>query len=75
MVRDAEVGEFIAIRFSAPGIKSAVGVWATNRLDGTGLTMSVDSVAQAFSEMADADKTKADISRIDPSVAVATGCL
>lgn len=65
----------VAIRFEAAGVDPQVGVWATNRLDGSGVTMSVDGIAQAFTVWPDASSTDADIDAASPGVDEALECL
>lgn len=70
---------FIAIRFDAVGAPGSVGVWATNgdpaSARSTGIVMSVDAFAQAFTDWPRADKSDARISKTDPGAAAAKACL
>ncbi|WP_222267424.1 hypothetical protein [Modestobacter marinus] len=76
-VRSSDFTEvyFVAMRFSATGGGDEVGVWATNSIDETAVTMSVDGFAKQFTVWPDADEAAADISAADPSVDAAKECL
>jgi hypothetical protein len=52
-----------------------VAVWATNALDGTGITMSVDGFAKEFSDWPDGSKTDAGTSQSDDGVAESKACV
>lgn len=73
---DFEKVYFIAMEFSADGVDSQVGVWASNSLKpGGGILMSVDGFAKQFTVWPDAENTDAQISPADPGVEAAKSCL
>jgi hypothetical protein len=72
---DFEKVYFVALEFSATGIDNQIGVWATNSLTETAGFMSVDGIAQNFTDWAIAETTDAAISPVDPSVQKAIDCL
>lgn len=65
----------VAAEFTATGVPTQVGVWATNRLDGSGTFMSVDGLAKQFTSWPDAANTGAKISAGAPAVSAARSCL
>ena len=72
---------FVAVKFKAAGVGNQVGVWAiSGKLpqragDVSGLTLSVNSIAQQFTVWPDANKTQAQIAINDRSVGAAIKCL
>jgi hypothetical protein len=72
---------FVAVKFKAIGVGSQVGVWAINGKlpqkpgDVSGLTLSVNSIAQQFTVWPDGNKTQAQIATNDRSVGAAIKCL
>lgn len=66
---------FVAAEIQGPGMDDAVGTWATNRLDGTGMILSVDGTAKEFSVLPDGARTAAAFSMADPGAREARGCL
>jgi hypothetical protein len=65
---------FMAIEFKATGIENQVGVWARNGIE-SGLILSVDGFAKAFTVWPDASQTDAEISGADRSIETAKRCL
>jgi hypothetical protein len=66
----------VAVKFSATGVASQVGVFAATSLTGSGgMVLAIDGPAKQFTVWPDADKTDAAISETDPSVAAAKACL
>ena len=65
---------FFAIEFQATGIENQVGVWARNGIE-SGLILSVDGTAKAFTIWQDASKTDAQISGGDRNISIAKSCL
>jgi len=66
---------FVAVEFTATGVSTQVGVWATNSID-AGTTVgfwAVDGTAHEFSDWGDVEDTV--ISPTDPAVAKARACL
>jgi hypothetical protein len=73
---DFENVYFIAVEFTATGISSQQGVWASNSLNpGGGIIMAADSTAQQFTDWPDADSTDSQIAITDPSIRAALACL
>jgi hypothetical protein len=74
---DFEKVFFIAVRFTVTGVDDpVVGVWASNSLKpGGGLIMSVDNVAQEFSDWGAAEETDAAIDPADPATDAAAACV
>jgi hypothetical protein len=63
---DHQNAYYVAAQITGPGISSPIaGIWATNRLDGTGLILSVDAFAKEFSDWADGGLTDAALSIAD----------
>ncbi len=59
---------FVAMEFSATGIENQIGVWASNKTDGSNAIYSVDGFAKEFTDWFHSDETDANISPYDPSI-------
>ncbi len=59
---------FVAMEFSATGIENQIGVWASNKTDGSSAIYSVDGFAKEFTDWFHSDETDANISPYDPSI-------
>lgn len=71
---DYEQVYFVAADITAPGVDGDPAVWATNDLNGGGVFMAVDNVAQTFTTWPDANTTAAAIQSTDPAVSAAKDC-
>ena len=65
---------FVAMEFSATGIDNQVGVWVSNKVDGSNSIQSVDGTAKAFTDWFHSDETDANITISDPSVSQVLNC-
>jgi hypothetical protein len=72
---DHEQVWYIAARIAGEGIDNVIGVWATNRLDASGMILSVDAIANEFSDWADGRTTDAQLNTTDPGAVRARQCL
>ncbi len=66
---------FVATEIQAPGLDNAVGVFATNQLDGSGFLYAVGGVATDFSSASDGTRTDARFSLRDPGASDAERCV
>ena len=66
---------FVTARINGPGMDGDVGVWATTRLDGSGMIFAVDAIARAFSVFPDGGRTQAAFSMSDPGAQQSRGCV
>lgn len=57
------------------GRAGEVAVWASNRLDGTGLIYSVNNFALSFSDWGDGGRTQAGFSMSDDGAREAVACV
>lgn len=74
--KDFEKLWFVAMEFTAPGVGTEVGVWASNSLKpGGGLIMSVDGFATEFTVWPDGGETSANLSINDDGASEALDCL
>lgn len=74
--KDFEKLWFVAMKFTAPGVGTEVGVWASNSLKpGGGLIMSVDGFATEFTDWPDGGETSANLSINDDGASAAVDCL
>jgi hypothetical protein len=65
---------FVAMEFSATGIENQIGVWVSNKRDGSNLIMSVDGTAKQFTDWFHSDESDAQISILDPNFDKVKGC-
>jgi len=65
----------VAALMEGPGMDGDIGVWATNKIDDTGIILAVDGLAQEFSEWPDGDSTDAEMSAADDGVDEAKDCV
>ena len=70
-----EIAYFIAGQIEGSGLTDAVGVWASNSLDGSGAIFSVDNMAKEFSVLPDGGSTAAAFSMSDPGARESEQCL
>lgn len=66
---------FVAGIIEGSGLDHTVAVWATNRLDGSGVIFSVDAFAKEFSVWPDGGRSAAGFSMSDPGASEARACL
>ena len=65
---------YVAAEIGGPGMKSAVGLWATNSITDPDLLYSVNNMAITFSEWGDGRRTDAAFSASDPGARAALAC-
>lgn len=76
MVRSGDFGQvyFVAAEITGEGMEDVVGLWATNEPTKPGLLVSVDGVANEFSDWLDGRKSDAQLSTADDGAAEAMEC-
>ncbi len=72
--RDFTSVYFVAMEFSATGIENQIGVWVSNKSDGSGAIFSADGFAKEFTDWFHADETDVAISAADPSIDLVRTC-
>ncbi|GEM_PF-4067896 len=68
---------FVSALIIGPGIQegTALGTWATNRLDGTGIILTADSFAKEFSDWPEGSKTDARIAMSQDGARPSQACV